>query len=255
MRLCQRQQLLAHAAAALQLLKNAEQGAADGGRVGFAQRVAGLRVHDGQRRAQLVRGIVEKLALRFQRLALLFEVLVHRIDQRPHFAGNGTGLQRFELVRLAHANRLAQSQQRTQSPADAQPDDQHQNHQRARVPAQGLHQQIVLRTVDGMGAARGLNQRGPRATLIVVDHLDERDDANGATSRRTTRYDIDYNKCIYCGFCEEACPVDAIVETRVFEYHGEKRGDLYFTKPMLLANGDRYEKEIAEDRQLDAKYR
>ena len=88
------------------------------------------------------------------------------------------------------------------------------------------------------------------AMAIVIESA-ERDDG----SRRTTRYDIDYNKCIYCGFCEEACPVDAIVETRVFEYHGEKRGDLYFTKPMLLANGDRYEQQIAEDRELDSKYR
>jgi NADH-quinone oxidoreductase subunit I len=56
-------------------------------------------------------------------------------------------------------------------------------------------------------------------------------------------------------FCEEACPVDAVVETRIFEYHGEKRGDLYYTKQMLLANGDRYEEQIALDRELDAPYR
>jgi len=31
-------------------------------------------------------------------------------------------------------------------------------------------------------------------------------------SRRTTRYDIDMTKCIYCGLCQESCPVDAIVE-------------------------------------------
>jgi NADH-quinone oxidoreductase subunit I len=74
-------------------------------------------------------------------------------------------------------------------------------------------------------------------------------------TRRTTRYDIDLTKCIFCGFCEEACPVDAIVETRVLEYHGEKRGDLYYTKQMLLANGDRYEEQIARDREADAKYR
>jgi NADH-quinone oxidoreductase subunit I len=74
-------------------------------------------------------------------------------------------------------------------------------------------------------------------------------------SRRTTRYDIDLTKCIFCGFCEEACPVDAIVETRIFEYHGEKRGDLYMTKEMLLAVGDRYEAEIAADRAKDSKYR
>ena len=74
-------------------------------------------------------------------------------------------------------------------------------------------------------------------------------------SRRTTRYDIDLTKCIFCGFCEEACPVDAIVETRVFEYHGESQDDLYYTKDMLLAVGDRYEAQIAEDRKRDAKYR
>ena len=67
-------------------------------------------------------------------------------------------------------------------------------------------------------------------------------------TRRTTRYDIDLTKCIFCGFCEESCPVDSIVETRILEYHGEKRGDLIYTKEMLLAVGDRYEAQIAADR-------
>ena len=70
-------------------------------------------------------------------------------------------------------------------------------------------------------------------------------------TRRTTRYDIDLTKCIFCGFCEES----SIVETQIFEYHGEKRGDLYFTKEMLLAVGDRYEKDIAAAKAADAKYR
>ncbi|MCW8856486.1 MAG: NADH-quinone oxidoreductase subunit NuoI [Kangiella sp.] len=74
-------------------------------------------------------------------------------------------------------------------------------------------------------------------------------------TRRTTRYEIDMFKCIYCGFCEESCPVDSIVETRVFDYHFEKRGDNILTKEQLLAIGDRYEAEIAEDRAKDAKYR
>ena len=74
-------------------------------------------------------------------------------------------------------------------------------------------------------------------------------------TRRTSRYEIDLTKCIFCGFCEESCPVDSIVETHILEYHGDKRGDLYYTKPMLLAVGDKYEAEIAKNRELDAKYR
>ena len=87
--------------------------------------------------------------------------------------------------------------------------------------------------------------------MAITIESEVRDDG----SRRTTRYDIDLTKCIFCGFCEEACPVDAIVETRVLEYHGEQRGDLYYTKQMLLAVGDRHESQIAADRQQDAKYR
>jgi NADH-quinone oxidoreductase subunit I len=77
----------------------------------------------------------------------------------------------------------------------------------------------------------------------------------GDGTRRTTRYDIDLTKCIFCGFCEESCPVDSIVETRILEYHGEHRGDLVYTKEMLLAIGDRYEAQIGKDRAADAAYR
>src|SRR5208282_3093013 len=87
--------------------------------------------------------------------------------------------------------------------------------------------------------------------LAIKIEVAEREDG----SRRTTQYDIDLTKCIFCGFCEESCPVDAIVETRILEYHGEKRGDLIYTKEMLLAVGDRYEAQIAADRAEDARYR
>jgi len=88
------------------------------------------------------------------------------------------------------------------------------------------------------------------AVAITIES-EQREDG----TRRTTRYDIDLTKCIFCGFCEESCPVDAIVETRFFEYHGEKRGDLLMTKEQLLAIGDRLEEQIASDRIEEARYR
>ena len=74
-------------------------------------------------------------------------------------------------------------------------------------------------------------------------------------TRRTTRYDIDLVKCIYCGFCEESCPVDSIVETDMHEFHFESRGETVYTKPMLLAIGDKYEAQIAAARGEDAPFR
>lgn len=74
-------------------------------------------------------------------------------------------------------------------------------------------------------------------------------------SRRTTKYDIDMTKCIYCGFCQEACPVDAIVEGPNFEFATETREELFYNKDKLLANGERWEREIARNIELDAAYR
>jgi NADH-quinone oxidoreductase subunit I len=77
----------------------------------------------------------------------------------------------------------------------------------------------------------------------------------GDGSRRTTRYDIDMTKCIYCGFCQEACPVDAIVEGPNFEFATETRSELMYDKQRLLANGDRWETELAARIAADAPYR
>jgi NADH dehydrogenase (ubiquinone) Fe-S protein 8 len=74
-------------------------------------------------------------------------------------------------------------------------------------------------------------------------------------SRRTTRYDIDMTKCIYCGFCQEACPVDAIVEGPNFEFATETREELLYNKEKLLANGDKWETEIAANLQSEYLYR
>lgn len=88
------------------------------------------------------------------------------------------------------------------------------------------------------------------ALAITIDS-EPREDG----SRRTTQYDIDLFKCIYCGLCEEACPVDSIVLTNMADYHLEARGENIMTKEKLLAIGDQYETQIANDRNADAEYR
>ncbi|KNE58113.1 NADH dehydrogenase [ubiquinone] iron-sulfur protein 8, mitochondrial [Allomyces macrogynus ATCC 38327] len=74
-------------------------------------------------------------------------------------------------------------------------------------------------------------------------------------SRRTTRYDIDWTKCIYCGFCSEACPVDAIVESSNFEYSTETHEELLANKERLLANGDKWEVQLANNIRSEHPYR
>ncbi|KAL2057610.1 hypothetical protein ABVK25_001994 [Lepraria finkii] len=88
------------------------------------------------------------------------------------------------------------------------------------------------------------------ASAITIE-AEEREDG----SRRTTRYDIDMTKCIYCGFCQESCPVDAIVESPNAEYATETREELLYNKEKLLANGDKWEPELAAAARADAPYR
>ncbi|MCS5707844.1 NADH-quinone oxidoreductase subunit NuoI [Candidatus Berkiella cookevillensis] len=83
--------------------------------------------------------------------------------------------------------------------------------------------------------------------------IDSEERADG--SRRTTRYEIDLFKCIYCGFCEESCPVDSIVETSLPHYVVLERGQNILDKEKLLAIGDRYEAEIAREKEEDSEFR
>ena len=89
------------------------------------------------------------------------------------------------------------------------------------------------------------------AQAITIEAGPRRNDG----TRRTTRYDIDMVKCIYCGLCQEACPVDAIVEAPNIESATETPEELLYDKEKLLANGDRWEREIAKNLELDAPYR
>jgi NADH-quinone oxidoreductase subunit I len=88
------------------------------------------------------------------------------------------------------------------------------------------------------------------AQAITIEIAPRTDDA-----RKTTRYDIDMTKCIYCGFCQESCPVDAIVEGPNFEFSTETREELLYDKEKLLANGDKWERTLAHNIEVEHVYR
>jgi NADH-quinone oxidoreductase subunit I len=52
--------------------------------------------------------------------------------------------------------------------------------------------------------------------------------------RYAARYEINMLRCIFCGYCQEACPTGAIVLRKDFELANYHREHFIYTKEMLL---------------------
>jgi len=57
-------------------------------------------------------------------------------------------------------------------------------------------------------------------------------------------FDLDLARCIFCGLCEEVCPVAAIVMTRFYEGSTFDKRDFLLTKEKLMANQVYAHKEV-----------
>jgi len=58
---------------------------------------------------------------------------------------------------------------------------------------------------------------------------------DGRTEKMPVRFDIDLLECIYCGYCVEACPMDAIrMDTGIFSVSSSDRGSLMVGLDELL---------------------
>ncbi len=55
-----------------------------------------------------------------------------------------------------------------------------------------------------------------------------------AAERYATVYNIDYSRCIFCGYCVEACPTDAITHGHGFELATYDINSMIYRKEQLL---------------------
>src|SRR5215208_2585326 len=80
----------------------------------------------------------------------------------------------------------------------------------------------------------------------------------GVDERFAEIYNIDYGRCIFCGFCVEACPKDAITHGYNFELSVYSRADLLKTKDDLLITKQKqspnYRVAFA-DEEVDSEYK
>ena len=57
-------------------------------------------------------------------------------------------------------------------------------------------------------------------------------------------YEINYLRCIHCDLCVEACPTEAITESKLFEFSFTNRRDAIYTKAELLVGDDGKPKQL-----------
>ena len=60
---------------------------------------------------------------------------------------------------------------------------------------------------------------------------------DGYDEKRPKEFKIDLLECVFCGYCVEACPCDAIrMDTGIFSFTSSKREDFVLDKKALMAN-------------------
>ncbi|HWB85136.1 MAG TPA: NADH-quinone oxidoreductase subunit NuoI [Bryobacteraceae bacterium] len=74
------------------------------------------------------------------------------------------------------------------------------------------------------------------ANCIYIEAAENTDKVRISGGERYARvYNIDYNRCIFCGYCVEACPTDAITHGHGFEAASFNTSTLIKRKEDMLA--------------------
>ena len=74
------------------------------------------------------------------------------------------------------------------------------------------------------------------ARCIYIEAAENTEQTRISAGERYARvYNIDYNRCIFCGYCVEACPTDAITHGHGFEVASYDTSTLVKRKEDMLA--------------------
>src|SRR5271154_5529125 len=74
------------------------------------------------------------------------------------------------------------------------------------------------------------------ANCIYIEAAENTAETRVSSAERYARvYNIDYNRCIFCGYCVEACPTDAITHGHGFELASFNASNLIYRKEQMLA--------------------
>ena len=64
------------------------------------------------------------------------------------------------------------------------------------------------------------------------------EDKSMPLQRYATEFYIDITKCVFCGYCVEACPVNALAMTKLYEFSTHDKRTLMFDKKRLYEVGE-----------------
>jgi NADH-quinone oxidoreductase subunit I len=72
------------------------------------------------------------------------------------------------------------------------------------------------------------------ATVCPAECIDIEAAAEPDNRKYPERYTLDLGRCIFCGYCVEVCPRDAIIMSTAYELSEYSREDLILQKEQLM---------------------
>ena len=94
---------------------------------------------------------------------------------------------------------------------------------------------ILLIAAAPAAAACSLCAAACPANCIYIEAAENTESNRISSAERYAQaYNIDYSRCIFCGYCVEACPTDAITHGHGFELATYNINSLVYRKEQLL---------------------